>query len=88
MGAVGLAVDVNLLFLQQHRLQIAAFTAAMMLSNTTTQANSPGAFVTLATNAVTGMTAGNLIGTPLTVAAFGGGGTITITGGSIFPVAP
>ena len=95
LGAVGLATDVSLWFLEDHRLQIAtdaaAHAAAYMLQNTSAQQDSPTSFETIALNEAKSVTGSSLVGTlSNTVAVSIGSGwssitvTLTSTADSVF----
>ena len=83
MGAVTLAVDVNMWLLQHHRLRVAvdaaAYTAALQLSNTTMTAGGASAFSTLVSNEINAVVGNRLIGTLATPAVSLGAGNTRIT---------
>ena len=87
LGAAALATDASMWFLEQHRLQIAAdaaaYAAALELSSSSMQSASPTSYTTVATNEVTAVTGGHLIGTlgtpVVNVAANFASVTVTLT---------
>jgi Flp pilus assembly protein TadG len=70
LGAVALATDTSMWFLEQHRIQIAAdaaaYAAALQLQNTAMHSGAPSSYVTLVTNEVKAVTGNTLIGTMAT----------------------
>lgn len=84
LGAVALVTDGSTWLLEQHRLQIAAdaaaHAAAMQLTNTAFQTNSPSAFATLVANEAKAATGGGtLIGTMATPTISVGSGYASVT---------
>lgn len=67
LGALALATDASIWFLEQHRLQIAAdaaaYAAALQLQNTSMQSGAPSSYATLVSNEAAAVTGGKLIGT-------------------------
>ena len=66
LGALALATDASVWFLEQHRLQIAAdaasFAAALQLQNATMQQGGSSSYSTLVANEIQAVTGGTLIG--------------------------